>query len=200
MNILRRAITRTAATILITALAATGVGTATAAPQPPELTLRALGAINPADDLAYPGGIYPGHKFYVAYTVTNTSAEPITVTGFVSSIATRVRDTWIDQGYASDYCDQYIVRLDSTDRQAFPQVVAPGETSEPMYDNVNYEFLYAADNPCQRMAIAIGRVTVADDEGEEDGDGDLPPISTSSSSSSSSSLASSLGSLAPFES
>lgn len=194
MNILRRTITRTAAATFIATLAAAGVGTATAAPQPAELTVEGLALFNPANDEPYSRGISPGTTFYVAYSVTNSSDAPITVTGYSSSITTRVEDKWITQGYQPDYCDQYIVERGSTERQAFPQVVTPGDTIQPLFDNVNYEFLYAADNPCQRMEINIGTVTVTDED--DDGDGSLPPASSSSSSSSSSSLVGSLGSLA----
>lgn len=189
MNILRRTTARALAAAFIAILAATGVATATAAPQPADLTVVPLVLVNPANDEPYTRGISPGTMFYVAYSVTNESAAPITVTGFESSLTTRVEDKWNTQGYQPGYCDQYIEERGSTERQPFPQAVNPGETID-LVDKVNYEFLYAADNPCQRMEIYIGTVTVAG------GDGELPPISPSSSSSPSSLLAGSLGSLA----
>jgi hypothetical protein len=198
MNI-RRLSCRSAFTVTVLALFAGLAGTTAQADEtseasaglPDGVVRTAESLYNPSTNEKITRGIVPGTRFYYGYSLVNQTDSPMVLTGFTSEVKTRVHPDR-PEPVEPDYCDKFIVQLDTVERQNYPHVIEPGQTAGPFFDNATFEFLYAADNACQRMSMQMGTPQVQQDR---DPTGPDLPSEGSATSSLTGSIFGSLGSL-----
>lgn len=176
----------TAAALMVTAVTlGTPAHAAPAMPLPAGVTVTAQKLHDPDADGRPISNIVPGDTFYYSYHLTNNTDRRMVLTGFDSGISSRVNPNR-PEDVPPDHCDQFLVQIDTTDRQSFPEYIEPGATAGPFYDNATFEFLWEAGNECQAMSFNMGTPRVSPD---------APDLPADGSTSGSSSLLGSLGSL-----
>jgi len=105
------------------------------------------------------GLLGPDDYMYYQFALENTTAEPVTVTGFTARFRF-VMHPARQAGYALDHCEQFVKPVYLPPKQTFPVVIAPGELmtiSDPLiyhYDDSSAPG--GVSNECQQGALYFG--------------------------------------------
>src|SRR5690606_8142179 len=87
-----------------------------------------------------PGSASPGSTFFYGFELTNSGAEPVTVTGFNSNFVFQMHPS--RQGdYPDDHCMQFIEEREPNHRTTYPITINPGEALT-LFDSRIYHYVY----------------------------------------------------------